>query len=150
MDVELENQSHGANFIPARTRSSRRFKYEAEVQVIKQQIGDLEAIRTKLGLSQRKMCELLLVDPSAWTRWLKTDAVPPHVYRALSWYISHTEKSPLDHSGNYEKLKAQIQTLFIELSGAQRKLQEFKTKYIMSLYVLAGFTFVGVVLAALN
>ena len=69
-------------------RSSRRLRYQAEVQVIRKEIGDLEQVRLRLGLSQRKMGELLMVDPSAWTRWTKLNqAAPPHIYRMLEWYL---------------------------------------------------------------
>lgn len=66
------------------------------MQVIRRQLGGLEEIRGKLGLSQRKMCQLLMVDPSAWTRWTKSgvDQAPPHIYRALQWYMSLQEKIP--------------------------------------------------------
>jgi hypothetical protein len=69
-------------------RSARRLRYEAEVQVIIKEIGSLEQVRGRLGLSQRRMCELLLVDPSAWTRWVQRKQIaPPHVFRMLEWYL---------------------------------------------------------------
>ena len=77
----------------ARSRTAHRLKYEAQVDVIKRQVGDLEDIRQKLGLSRRKMCQLLMVDPSAWTRWMKEGA-PPSVYRALEWYVLLQKESP--------------------------------------------------------
>ncbi len=76
-------------------KSSHRIHYEAQVEVIRRQIGELESIREKLGLSQRKICQLLMVDPSAWTRWTKRgDEAPPHIYRALQWYMILQEKIP--------------------------------------------------------
>lgn len=78
-----------------RAKSSLRLKYEAERQVIERKLGSLESIRESLGLSQRKMAQLLLVDPSAWTRWTKgAEAAPPHVYRMLQWYLALEEKYP--------------------------------------------------------
>ncbi len=75
--------------------TSLRLQYEAQVQVIKNQIGTLEVVRGTLGLSQRKMCQLLLVDPSAWTRWTKAaDGAPPHIWRALQWYMTLQQKIP--------------------------------------------------------
>jgi transcriptional regulator with XRE-family HTH domain len=69
--------------------------YEAEVDIIRGQIGDLEDIRFRLGLSARKMAQLLMVDPSAWTRWTKKiTPPPPHIYRALQWYLTLQEKNP--------------------------------------------------------
>jgi hypothetical protein len=41
------------------------------------------------------MAQLLLVDPSAWTRWTQTDqGAPPHVWRALAWYLALQDKYP--------------------------------------------------------
>lgn len=76
-------------------KTSLRLQYEAQVEVIKKQIGDLEQVREKLGLSQRKICQLLMVDPSSWSRWVsKGDPAPPQVYRALQWYMALNEKIP--------------------------------------------------------
>ncbi|MBY0386506.1 hypothetical protein K2X05_15220 [bacterium] len=80
-----------------RIPSSLRMKYSAEVQLIINKWGDLEQMRKTLGLSQRKICQLLLVDPSAWTRWTRnpeSSEAPPHVFRALSWYLLLLNKSP--------------------------------------------------------
>ena len=84
-----------------KSRSSQRLKYEAEVSVIKSKIGELEDVRQSLGLSQRKISQLLMVDPSAWTRWVsgKTQA-PAHVFRALQWYLALIEKHPEWHPYN--------------------------------------------------
>jgi len=78
-----------------RSKTSLRMHYEAQVSVIQKQIGNLEEIRGVLGLSQRKMAQLLLVDPSSWTRWTKQgDEAPPHIWRALQWYMALREKIP--------------------------------------------------------
>lgn len=70
-----------------------RFRFE--VDQIKEKTGGLEAIRKTLGLSQRRICLLLLVDPSAWTRWNKTGQdAPPHVYRALQWLLALQDRYP--------------------------------------------------------
>lgn len=83
----------GRESLPAKT--SNRIFYEAQVEVIRKQVGDLEKIRLDLGLSQRKISQLLLVDPSAWTRWTKNgESAPPHIYRALQWYMTIKEKIP--------------------------------------------------------
>lgn len=88
-----ENSPHfGAD---SRVKTSTRLNYEAQAQVIISQIGDLEQIRKSLDLSQRKMAQLLLIDPSSWSRWTqKGDAAPPHIYRALQWYMILQEKIP--------------------------------------------------------
>lgn len=78
-----------------RVKTPERMSYEAEVDVIKKQVGDLEEIRYRLGLSARKMAQLLLVDPSAWSRWTKKiTQPPPHIYRALQWFLILQEKNP--------------------------------------------------------
>ncbi|MES2965829.1 MAG: hypothetical protein V4760_18250 [Bdellovibrionota bacterium] len=78
-----------------RAKTSLRLRYEAESQVIRKKLGDLESIRNQLGLSQRKIAQLLLVDPSAWTRWTKAgEKAPPHVYRMLQWYLALQDKYP--------------------------------------------------------
>lgn len=78
-----------------RSKTSMRMHYEAQTEVIRKQIGNLEEIRMNLGLSQRKISQLLLIDPSSWTRWVKKgDSVPPHIWRALQWYMTLQEKIP--------------------------------------------------------
>ncbi|WP_231839114.1 hypothetical protein [Bdellovibrio bacteriovorus] len=78
-----------------RSKTSLRMNYEAQVAVIQRQIGNLEQIRGDLGLSQRKISQLLMVDPSSWTRWVKQgDEAPPHIWRALQWYLALREKIP--------------------------------------------------------
>ncbi len=83
--------------------------YHLEKQQIIREIGDLESIRLTLGLSRRKICKLLLVDPSSWTRWTKkpnTEA-PAYIYRSLQWCLAIMEKYPESHplvrSLSYEK-----------------------------------------------
>lgn len=82
-----------------KSKSSLRMTYEAQVKVIDRQLGGLEGARLKLGLSQRKMAQLLLVDPSAWTRWNRPgEEAPPHIWRALQWYMALQDKIPgLNH-----------------------------------------------------
>ena len=66
-------------------KSSRRLRYEAEVETIKQRHGGLENIRESLGLSRKEITKWLLVDPSAWTRWTQRgESAPPHVYKTLA------------------------------------------------------------------
>jgi transcriptional regulator with XRE-family HTH domain len=81
--------------VRSKSKSVLRMRYEAEVSVIRRKLGDLEQIRNQLGLSQRKMCQLLLVDPSAWTRWTRGgEDAPPHIYRTLQWYLALEDKYP--------------------------------------------------------
>ncbi len=63
--------------------------YASQVEQIKDRLGDLEGIRKNLKMSRRQICQILLVNPSAWTRWTKSKkGAPPHFYRALEWLIS--------------------------------------------------------------
>lgn len=120
-----------------RVKTTERISYEAEVDIIRSQIGDLEDIRFRLGLSARKMAQLLMVDPSAWTRWTKKiTPPPPHIYRALQWYLTLQEKNPgftpqvflASHwhsaqslnRNEQENLKAQINELDAQLKAMGR------------------------------
>lgn len=69
-------------------KSEKRSKYDSVVQAIREKHGGLEAMRAKLGFTQKQMSELLLVDPSAWTRWVRDgETAPAHIYQALAWYF---------------------------------------------------------------
>lgn len=95
-NVPLNKISSGSS--ASRGKTPLRLRYEAEVRVLKAQLGSIEDIRQQLGLTQRKVCQLLMVDPSTWTRWLKDeDRVPPHIYRAFQWYLQLIDKKPEWH-----------------------------------------------------
>lgn len=95
---------------------SLRTQYLLEKERIQHEFGGLEQMRLTLGLSQRKVCQLLLVDPSAWTRWLKSGA-PPHIHQALRWLIELRRTNPaaaaipgnLDHRMDILQSKTQTQ-----------------------------------------
>jgi hypothetical protein len=84
--------SQPENFKPMaesqRAKTSLRMKYEAEVQAIRKSHGGLEEIRRQLGLSKRKMSQLLMVDPSAWTRWTSQggEAPPIFIERSIGFF----------------------------------------------------------------
>src|ERR1043165_7441539 len=91
-----------------------REKYRLERERIKLEFGDLDQIRGALGLSQRRACQLLLVDPSAWTRWNKTEA-PPHIYQALKWCLKLRKAdpealAPTDLSSRLDQVQVSTQT----------------------------------------
>ena len=84
-----------------RAKTALRISYETEIELIRKKIGSIDEVREGLGLSRRKMCQLLLVDPSAWTRWGKNpNQIPPHIYRSLQWYLALIEKHPEWHPKN--------------------------------------------------
>ncbi|MDG0816585.1 hypothetical protein [Bdellovibrio svalbardensis] len=94
-EIGPSNESFQEGEESPRSKTSLRMHYEAQVAVIRRQTGDLESVRLGLGLSQRKMAQLLMVDPSAWTRWVKQgDEAPPHIWRALQWFSALQEKIP--------------------------------------------------------
>jgi len=110
-------------------RSPLRLQYEAEVAVIRQKLGSPEQIRQKLGLSRRKLCRLLLVDPSAWSRWTKEPLkVPFYVYRALQWYLALIEKDaawhPAHRFGATTGPVPEISALNLRIEKLERKLYQ--------------------------
>lgn len=98
MEIQPDIQTPADEKVRAKT--SLRMSYEAQAQVIIRRLGGLETIRIRLNLSQRKMCQLLLVDPSSWTRWISDpEKTPPHILRALEWLLLVEDKYPgFDHS----------------------------------------------------
>jgi transcriptional regulator with XRE-family HTH domain len=126
MDGEEEapsNESRQGQAVRAKT--SLRIRYEAEVQVIKRKLGNLEDIRKTLGLSQRKICQLLFVDPSAWTRWTKgRDEAPPHIYRMLQWYLALEDKYPALDTGFWLSTVSRIS------EPAQNEIRDRKTDHL--------------------
>ncbi len=96
MDFELEgHEFKGEPDHLGRQKTPLRMKYEAEVRVFHQRYGGIENIRKNLGFSARKMSQLLMVDPSAWSRWVKDEAkMPPHVCRSLEWLLQLEGKNP--------------------------------------------------------
>lgn len=105
----------------SRSKIPLRQRYLLEKERIRQEHGDLEQIRLTLGLSQRKVCQLLLVDPSAWTRWNKSGA-PPHIYQALRWLIelrkSNPEAAPLP-----DQLDRRVDALQTVTQGKLKELE---------------------------
>ena len=94
-DQEDEDERIDHTPPPPRLKSAQRLKYEAEVRSLTKKVGNLEDMRAQLGLTKRKMAQLLLVDPSAWSRWTKQEEdAPPVIYRALQWYLALNDKYP--------------------------------------------------------
>ncbi len=153
MEIESTATSHTSaprDPLP-RVKSSNRLRYDAEVQFLIRQNGSLEAIRHRLGLSKRKVCQLLLVDPSAWTRWTGEEKAPPHIYRALDWYLSIMEKDPeyrhlatrfADWIGQEKGYQARLANLELQvqngLQGSTKNSPKSSLK-TMILVFLAGF-----------
>ncbi len=94
-------------------RSSLRTRYETEAKDILSRTGGIESVRQRLGLSQRAMAQALLVDPSAWTRWVKgITPTPPYVARMLELFLLSLERHPeLNVESLLHNRQIQAQTL---------------------------------------
>ena len=91
-DPFMEEQGTGGS---EKAKTSLRIQYEAQSEVLRRQMGGLRGVQATLDLSARKICQLLMVDPSAWSRWLRDESqVPPHIWRALQWYFTIQDKMP--------------------------------------------------------
>jgi hypothetical protein len=129
-------------------KSSTRMLFDAQVSVIKNQIGDLETIRQGLGLSQRKICQLLMVDPSSWTRWTRWgENIPPHIYRALQWYMIIQEKIPgltpqyfigKDPEVLHQKAMISVQNLERKLADLEKQNALLKRIFALSCFFFAA------------
>lgn len=109
-----------------KAKTSLRIHYEAEAEVIRRKLGTLEAMRGQLGLSQRRICQLLLVDPSAWTRWTKSgEDAPPHIYRMLQWYLALQDKYPVLDVGFWLSTTPRLEDKARE-SGNAREIQNLQ------------------------
>ena len=102
-------------------------------QPSKKKLGHLEDIRKQLGLSQRKMAQLLLVDPSAWTRWTRSgERAPPHIYRALQWYLALEEKYPALDVGFWLNSQREIASSSVnpeQIEDLQQKMVELRSAH---------------------
>ncbi len=96
---------------------------------IKKQIGSLEDIRKSLGLSQRKFCQMLLVDPSSWNRWHEPGRdAPPYIYKSLLWGMSVLEENPQTHPSVDFKMQEFQLRLERSLSEQQSEIQSLKNE----------------------
>lgn len=86
----------------AETVSLNDKKFGREISQIHQKYGDLENMRQTLKCSRREICEYLMVDASAWSRWTSGDRItaPPHVYRTMALImeqkLSNLSTGPLE------------------------------------------------------
>lgn len=116
-------------------KPSLREKYLQEKEMIKHEIGDLDQIRTALGYSQRKLCQILLVDPSAWTRWLKSpQGAPPHIYQALHWLLKLSRLDP--QAAAPSNLSQRVDTLHTTTNSRIQELESHITQLKEALSLL--------------
>jgi hypothetical protein len=73
------SHSHGG-------RKQHHEKFQAQIRDITGRYGSLEVMRQRLKMSRRQICDYLMVDQSAWSRWVQetSKGAPPHVYRTLA------------------------------------------------------------------
>ncbi|MES2768253.1 MAG: hypothetical protein V4596_03830 [Bdellovibrionota bacterium] len=89
----------------------------------------LESIRLKLGLSRRQICKLLKVDPSAWTRWMKTpQGAPAHIHQSLEWYMKLVEQNPEQNAPQLlaQKFESSNKESEIQLSRIKREVETLR------------------------
>lgn len=126
-----------------RPRSPRRLRHEAQIKIFERETGDLEKIRTSLGLRPSQICEILKVHPSAWTRWVRSGKAPPHVYQMLEWYIellgwrgqhNPIPQGPRPHWLTSPKASEDLQIYVPE--GESRRFQRYPRPLLMSLWAV--------------
>jgi transcriptional regulator with XRE-family HTH domain len=128
--IRENSTSDSPSDLNLRMKSSLRMEYEAKAKRIQKQLGGLKGVQERLALSQRALAKLLMVDPSTWSRWVKNeDLIPPHIWRALEWYLALEEKVPglspahfllksqEDYRKEVELLRQKIQDLEMQMSS---------------------------------
>lgn len=90
----------------------------------------IEEIRTHLALSRRQICLLLKLDPSAWSRWEKTESIPRSVFQALIWYVQIVEQNPQIHApyGLEKKLQSQARENEMRIHHLKREISQLKNQ----------------------
>ncbi len=138
MDIETrDNEKYREIGSFRKVKSSGRMVYDAQVKSIIEKHGNLEKMRMELGLTRRKLCQLLLVDPSAWTRWTKSEAsVPPHVFRALEWRL---ELQKISFVGRNSAWNGQVQQLKSEIQILEGKTRKLNLTVSLICCLFAGF-----------
>lgn len=91
---------------------------------------ELDRVRDYLKLSGRQICLLLKMDASAWSRWSKSESIPRHVYRSLSWYVQLLEQTPHIHLPHKleKKMHAQKRELEMRLFQLKKEVEKFKNQ----------------------
>lgn len=134
-------------------KTSLQMQYSTEAELIKSKIGDIEQVRQTLGLSRRKMCQLLLVDPSAWTRWTKAGKAPLHIYRSLQWYLALINKDSAWHPQNsFNRIQpVALENEIVVLKAQLKQLldeSKSKTKYWQPIFLVTISMLIGIYLGA--
>ena len=144
-----------------KSKTSLRMLYEAKSNLIRKQLGGLKGVQSELQLSQRKLAQLLMVDPSTWTRWVKNeDSIPPHIWRSLEWYLALQDKVPgLTAQHFIGKSSDDIEERFLILQKelreqVSRNLEQqglqVGSKVKIIFWVVSGFSLLNLILLVLN
>lgn len=149
-DIIDQKKKHSPDFLidlkPPKTpvlKSSLRMRYLAEVDVLKRDLGGLEDVRIRMGLSRRKICQLLLVDPSAWTRWTRDETkVPPHVWKMLQ--LINPGKDLFSQSTSASALMEEQKRLKNQILEQQKKIKRLYFQTI-GLTCFVGFLFLWLI-----
>ena len=113
------------------------------VDGIKQRHGGVEAMRKKLGLTRKEICEQLFIDPSTWSRWVRYDkdtdqiieSAPPHAYKTMALLVeNHKPKTSVEVPALVPKLtptthdedSQRISLLESKLSDLSSQFETFK------------------------
>ncbi len=94
---------------------------------------NLEAARLKLGLSRRQICKLLKVDPSAWTRWMKSPrGAPAHVHQSMEWYLKLVEQNPAENAPFMltQQIESSNKQSEIEISRMKKELEHLRREHL--------------------
>ncbi len=129
--IPTKDESSQADSNQNRLKTSLRLKYEAEARVLRKEMGTLDSVRERLSISRRKMCQILLIDPSAWTRWMKDESkIPPHIYKALQWYLIVIDKYPVFDPHHNMSVANPVKTHLNEDFKIQRDQFETELKHL--------------------
>ena len=151
MELSSENQRVGV-----RGTTALRARYEAEAKILADRLGGLEGIRQRLGMSRRQICQFLLIDPSAWSRWTKSGGVPPMVFRTLELYLALKEKLP-DLATRYYQAPAILDAAIKNtekhheqtIAALQAEMKQLRTELARAKKMFLGVSAVSIGLFAL-
>lgn len=127
----------------AAQKKKNQHRFVEQVQSIYIKYGELEEMREKLKFTRKQIAEYLMVDPSAWSRWVNGDplAVPPHVVRTMGLIMEQNLKLTVQlrrqdlylraaasdsESGLHEQYQSQIEALKEKLEVALKQSEKFE------------------------
>ncbi len=96
MDLHSRDQTSAQTKAPSpqTVSSGAQERYRLETSFLAEKLGSLSQIRRELGLSQRKISELFLVDPASWNRWERKGRAPGYIYKSIQWFLALRQRNP--------------------------------------------------------